>query len=53
MPRSGTTLVEQTICNAEGVASAQIFEAPFAAQFMSKTDLKMDLKVISKDLSSF
>ena len=51
MPRSGTTLVEQTICNAEGVAS--VGEAPFAAQFMSQTDLKKDLKAISKDLSSF
>ena len=51
MPRSGTTLVEQTICNAEGVAS--VGEVPFATQFMSQTNLKMDLKVISQDLSSF
>ena len=51
MPRSGTTLVEQTICNAEGVTS--VGEAPFATQFMSQTNLKMDLKVISKDLSNF
>lgn len=51
MPRSGTTLVEQTICNAEGVAS--VGEVPFATQFMSQTNLKMDLKVISRNLSSF
>ena len=51
MPRSGTTLVEQIICNVEGVVS--IGEAPFAGQFMAKTDFSRDLKEISKDLSSF
>ena len=51
MPRSGTTLVEQIISNAEGVVS--VGEAPFAGQFMSQTNLSRDLKEISKDLSSF
>ena len=51
MPRSGTTLVEQTICNVEGVAS--VGEAPFTTEFMSQTDLRKDLKTISADLSSF
>ena len=51
MPRSGTTLIEQTICNAEGVAS--VGEVPFVAKFMKQTDLRKDLKVICKNLSSF
>ena len=51
MPRSGTTLVEQTICNAEGVAS--VGEAPFTTQFMLQTNLTMDLKAMSKELANF
>ena len=51
MPRSGTTLIEQIVCNAEGVAS--VGEVRFAAQFISQTDLRDDLKAICENLSSF
>ena len=51
MPRSGTTLVEQTICNAEGVAS--VGEVPFVTQFMLQTDLQRNLKEISENLANF
>ena len=51
MPRSGTTLIEQTVCNAEGVAS--VGEVRFAAQFISQTDMRDDLKEICENLSSF
>ena len=51
MPRSGTTLVEQTICNAEEVAT--VGEVPFVTQFMSQTDLQKDLKEISENLAIF
>jgi tetratricopeptide (TPR) repeat protein len=51
MPRSGTTLVEQTICNAEGIAS--VGEVPFVTQFMSQTDLQKDLKEICENLAIF
>ena len=51
MPRSGTTLVEQTICNAEGVAS--VGEVPFVTQFMSQIGLQKDLKEISEKLAIF
>ena len=51
MPRSGTTLIEQTICNAKEVAS--VGEVPFATQFMSKVDLTKDLESITNDLSKF
>ena len=51
MPRSGSTLIEQIICNAEGVAS--VGEVPYAAKFISQTDLRSDLTSICENLSSF
>ena len=51
MPRSGTTLIEQTICNLKEVAS--VGEVPFATQFMSKVDLTKDLEFITNGLTKF
>ena len=51
MPRSGTTLVEQTICNAKGVVS--IGETASVSQFMTKVDLNTDPELIVNDLATF
>ena len=51
MPRSGTTLIEQIICNAKDVTT--LGEVPFATQFMSNASLETDLSVIAHNLGQY